>query len=229
MVVETDGTVQMRGEEGSGIGVRVLADDGRLRLLSGSEVVGDWSIGDIGISALQDGFAIRAEGEEFILKALDDADLAEELGLVAVSPRLARKVAALHNPAEPEPPEDVEEPKSDLMAIAFAVAGVFVVLGGSFLRAAPNSVPARDGGSDIWPAFVVGGLLMVAFAYVMSLGLRWARRAALLILAGVVALFRLAINGGVSDSGHLAAYGFIAAGLVLGAAVLFSGGLPTAD
>ena len=229
MVVETDGTVRMRGDEGAGIGVRVLADKGRLKLLSGTEVVGDWSVGDIGISALQDGFAIRAEGEEFILKALDDADLAEELGLVAVSPRRARKGAVLHNPAEPEPPEVVEEPRSNLMAIAFAVAGVFVVLGATFLKAAPDSAPERNGGADMWPAFVVGGLLMVAIAYVMSLGLRWALGVAVLILVGVIALFGLAINGGVSDPVHLAAYGFIAGGLVLGVAVLFGGGLPTAD
>ena len=132
MGVETDGTVRIRGEEGSGIGVRVLADEGRLKLLSGTEVVRDWSIVDVGISALQDGFAIRAEGEEFVLKALDDADLAEELGLVAVSPRLPRKVAALHNPAEPEPPELVEDPsptswrsRSPLLVFLWSWVGPF--------------------------------------------------------------------------------------------------------
>ena len=52
---------------------------------------------------------------------------------------------------------------------------------------------------------------------------------AVLILVGVIALFGLAINGGVSDPVHLAAYGCIAGGLVLGVAVLFGGGLPTAD
>ena len=115
------------------------------------------------------------------------------------------------------------------MAIALAVVGVFVVLGGTFLRVAPDSVRARNEGADMWPAFVVGGLLMVAIAYVMTLPFRWARAAALLTLAGVIALFGLAINGGVSDAGHLTAYGFIASGLVLGAAMLFSGALQAAD
>lgn len=234
MAVETDGTVRMRGDTGPGVSVIVLADEGRLRLLSGNELVGDWSIDDIGISALPDGFAIRAEGEEFILKATEDASLALELGVVAAAPRMARKVTALTNPEEPElSPEPAREPRSNVVAIAFALGGVLVVLGGTFLRLAPTTGAASltadenivNSGAEFWLAFVVGGALMVAVAYIMSIGTRWAGIVSLLVLAGVIALFGFAISRGSNDASHLTAYGFIVGGLVVGVAVLFSDGL----
>ena len=236
MAVETDGTVRMRGDSGPGVSVRVLADDGRLRLVSGNELVGDWQVRDFGINTVQDGFAIRVEGEEFLLRAVDDASLAEELGNVAASPRMARKVAALHNPDQPKLPADTDaiaEPRSNVLAIAFALAGVLVLLGWTFLRIAPTTgaspqtveESAGRGGAEFWLAFVVGGLLMVAVAYVMSIGTRWARAVSLLVSAVVVALFAWVIGSAINDASHLTAYGFIAGGLVVGVAVLFSGGL----
>ena len=98
----------MRGETTPGVEVEVLADGVRISLLHRDELIGDWEIGDIGIQSLHDGFAIRAEGEEFVLKTDDDAGLAREIGIVAASPRLARKVAASQNQevpstADPEP------------------------------------------------------------------------------------------------------------------------------
>jgi len=241
MALETDGTVRMRGDNGPGVSVRVLADEGRLRLLSGNEIVGDWQISEIGINTLQDGFAIKAEGEEFVLRANEDASLAEEFGVVAASPRMARKVAALHNPEEPEPPlpatDAVAEPKSNVLAIAFALGGVLVLLGGSFLRIAPTTgaspqtieEAAGRGGGEFWLAFVVGGLLMVAVAWVMSIGTKWARGLSLLVMTGVVLLFGWVISRAINDASHLTAYGFIAGGLVVGVAVLFSGGLRGSD
>jgi hypothetical protein len=238
MTVETDGSVRFRGDSGPGIPVRVLADDGRLRLVSGKELVGDWLVRDLGINVLQDGFAIKIEGEQFLLRADEDALLAEELGIVAASPRMARKVAALHNP-EPGLPETdaVAEPKSNVLAIAFALGGVLVLLGGTFLRIAPTTGAsaqtvedaADSGGAEFWLAFVLGGLLMVGVAYVMSIGTRWARTVSLLVMAVVVAVFAWVISNAVNDSSHLTAYGFIAGGLVVGVAVLFSGGLQNTE
>lgn len=228
----------MRGESGKGLSVQVVADEGRLRLLSGNELVGDWQVGELGIAVLHDGFAIRAEGEEMILKADDDAELAEELGVQAASPRMARKVAALHNPDDP-PPEPVvdavAEPNRNVLAIAFALGGVLVLLGGTFLRIAPDSAASAataqafqeqgDGGSEFWFAFVIGGALMVAVAYVMSLGTRGARIASILLIGAVVVLFGWVITNAVNNASYLTAYGFIAGGLVVAVAVLFGGGL----
>lgn len=240
MVVETDGTVRMRGDSGPGVAVRIRADDGRLRLVSGNELVGDWPINELGINTLQDGFAIRAEGEEFVLRAVDDASLAEEMGIVAASPRMARKVAALHNPEEPETtpaPDALAEPKSNVVAIALALGGGLVLLGGTFLRIAPTpgaslqtiEETAARSGAEFWLAFVVGGLLMVAVAYAMSIGTRWARAVALLVMTGVVVLFGWVISRNAGDASHLTAYGFIAGGLVVGVGVLFSGGLQNSE
>lgn len=239
VAVETNGTVRMRGDSGPGVAVVVLADEGHLRIVSGDEVVGEWELDDIGINALQDGFAIRAEGEEFVLKAADEVGLAEEMGLVAASPRLARKVAKSHNPEaslESVQSEKPAERRSDVGAIAFALGGALVLLGGSFLRVAPTTGSAptaqelnASGGEEFWLSFVVGGLLMVVVAFVMSIGTKWARAVALVVLAGVIVLFGFAVSNGTSDPSYLTAYGFVAGGLVVGVAALFSGSLNGSD
>ena len=236
MAVELDGNVRMRGDRGPGVPVRIVAENRRLRLVSGNELVGDWSIADIGISALQDGFNIKAEGEEFLLRTEDDVALAEEIGVSAASPRLARRIAARHNPEEPAPVAEPAEISSNLAAIGFALAGALVILGGAILNSgsgetAPRMFTGDAGSSDFefWIAFVVGGALMVAAAYVMSIGTKVARVVAIVLLVGMIVMFGLAVRGARSDPGELTAYGFIAGGLVVGIAVLVSGSLRQPD
>lgn len=231
MAVETHGTVRMRGDTGPGVAVRILADEGRLRITSGSELVGEWSIDDIGILVLNDGFAIKAEGEEFMLRATRDAELAEELRVAAAAPRLARKVAALHKvedlpPSFYEPQEEEQDPETaGLMPIAYALAGVLVVLGGTLLQ----TMPRAGGGSELWGWFVIGGALMVMVALALALGAGWARLPAYMAIIGVIALFVIAASNAVTDAGYLTAYGFVAGGLVVGVAALFGGNLRESD
>ena len=227
----------MRGDEGPGAPVDIKAAGGRLRIEAGDEPIGDWDIHEIGIKAVSEGFSIRAEGEEFILRSEDEVALAEEFHLAAATPRLARRVAAAHNPEiPPEPPRDEVFPagRSYVVAIAFALGGLLVVLGGIFLRdSAPvgstQTLTTEFAGVDFWLAFLVGGLLMVALAFIMSLGNRWARLLSLLVVAGIVALFAYSLTVNEGDSDQFAAYGFIAGGVVIGVAVLFSGGVGDSD
>jgi hypothetical protein len=216
MAVELNGNVRMHGDSGPGVGVKVLAEQRRLRLVSGSELVGDWMVPDIGIVALQDGFNIRAEGEEFILRTEDDVALAEEIGVATASPRLARRIAARHNPEARQVPAPTEpEPiPSNLAAIGFAVAGALVVLGGTFLNA---------GTFGYWVAFVVGGAVMIAAAYLMSVGFGVGRIVAWAILGAQIVAFGLAVAADSGDASRFSAYGFVAGGLVVGIAVMFSG------
>ena len=236
MAVELDGNVRMRGDTGPGVGVRVLAEGGRLRLVSGNELVGDWTVSDIGVNALQDGFNIRAEGEEFMLRTEDDVAFAEEIGVAAASPRLARRLAVRHNPEEPPFPAEPADRSSNLAAIGFAVAGALVVLGGTFLSlTGPTLSPAALGGGDqptdfsFWVAFVIGGVLMIGVAYVMSIGSRFVRGIAAVVLTGVVVTFGFAVSGSQASPSQVTAYGFIAGGLVVGVAVLFGGSLQRPD
>jgi hypothetical protein len=231
MATETQGVVHMRGDSTQTISVEVYADEETLRLLSGDEVIGDWPIHGMGIHALDEGFSIRAEGEELILKTDDDVGLAEQLGLITSSPRLARKMAASHNVEGPPPvpldePEEEEPPRSNLAAIAFALGGVLVFAGGAFLRAAPDlggseSVPL----GSYWLAFMIGGLVMVGIAYLLSRGARWAQVAAILAVAAMIIVFALAVQNVTLDPNDLLAYGFLAGGIVVGVSVLFSGSL----
>ena len=236
MATELDGTVRMRGHTGAGVPVRVVAGESRLKIVSGNELIGEWDKSDVGIVSLHEGFSIRAEGEEFILHTDDDVALAEELSIAAASPRLARKIAARHNPEErdlPADPEPVEIP-SNIAAIGFALAGALIVLGGVFLNMAPDVEPATlrspaPSGSDFWVAFVVGGVLMIGVAYVMSIGTRIARLIAVVVMLAIIGLFGWTVAATEADAGELTAYGFIAGGVVVGVAVLASGSLRSTD
>jgi hypothetical protein len=226
----------MRGEPGPGVPVDVRAEGSLLRILSGTEAIGEWDVGSIGIQSLNDGFAIRAEGEEFILKTEDDAAIAHEIGIAAASPRMARKVAASQTPVEPVPEPEPEQPKSNLGAIVFALGGVLVLSGGFFLRQDPTlsaaSRTTAEGlrvGGRFWFAFVIGGLLMAGVAYVLAIGTRWGRVAAVLVLVGLVIVFGIAAQNATPDADFLLAYGFIAGGIVAGVAVLFGGTLGEND
>ena len=227
----------MRGDSGPGVPVEIHAEGSLLRLLSGTEALGEWDVATIGIQSLNKGFAVRADGEEFILRTDDDAGIAEEIGITAASPRLARSMAAAHNPSpapdsEPEP----EPPKSSVGAIVFALGGVLVLSGGFFLREDPTlSVANRttseglQAGGRFWFAFVLGGLLMVGVAFVLAMGTRWARAAAVLSLIAIVVVFGFAAQSATPEADFLLAYGFIAGGIVVGLGVLFGGGLGDKD
>lgn len=237
MAVDSEGTLQIRGETGPGVAVRVRVDDDRIRITSAEETLGDWAVSEVGIRDRTEGFAIRAEGEEILLLLDDEVGFAVEIGLAAATPRLARKVATAYNPEERELVElesDDTQARTNVLAIAFALGGVMILLGGSLLRNSPSASlsgaqSATPSGADSWAAFVFGGVLMVAVAFVLSLGQRWARLAALLLVVGVVGVFGYLISTTEFDASHFAAYGFISGGIVVGVAVLFSGSLRTAD
>ena len=204
--------------------------------MSGVEELGEWDVGSIGIQSLNAGFAVRAEGEEFVLKTDDDVGIAQEIGIATASPRLARSMAASNNPKEPPPPPPMERAKSSLGAIVFALGGVLVLSGGFFLREDPTLSPANrttveglQAGGRFWFAFVLGGLLMVGVAPVLAVGTRWARAAAVLTLLGLIVVFGLAAQSATPEADFLLAYGFIAGGVVVGVAVLFSGSFADSD
>ncbi len=230
MAMESKGIVHMKGDSTQTISVEVFTDGDTFRLLSAGDVIGEWPVEGMGIQALQEGFAIRAEGEDLILKTDDDVALAEELGLMTSSPRLARKMAASHNVEGPAPVPldelDPEPPQSNLAAIAFALGGVLVVAGGAFLRAAPEVVGSNaEALGSYWLAFMIGGLAMVAIAFLLSRGARWAQVAAIVAVAALIIVFVLAVQNITLDPNDLLAYGFLAGGIVVGVSVLFSGTL----
>lgn len=230
MAVETYGVVRLKGDTGPGFPVRVFAEEGRLRIESDAGLVGDWSIHDIGLHVLDEGFAIRAEGEELLLKADDDVGVADELGVASATPRMARKLAARHNPDrpfledEPAPPP----PRSNLSAIGLAIAGTLVIFGAVLINQIRDgggfdAAAERIGPLPLWVAFLAGGMLMVGMSYFMSRGRRWARAIALLVTVLVVLCFAMLVNRGTPDATDLTAYAFVAAGMVVGIAVLVGG------
>lgn len=234
MAIELTGTVTMSGENNPGVHVAVLFSDGVLRLTSGHELVGEWPIDDLGIHPLNEGYEIRAEGEEFILVTDDDAALADEMNIKTASPRLARQVAARHRPDEPDLP-DPEPPliPPKVGPIAFALSGALVLMGATILRTIETEASVSRGrtevvdGLEFWLGFMLGGAMMVAAAYLLARRTGAAPGIALVVLALVAVLFGLAVSDTPFDQGHVTGYGFIAGGIAVGVAVVFSGSLET--
>jgi hypothetical protein len=219
----------MPGERWPGVEVEILADESRLSIVSGSDLIGNWEVGSFGIKSLDEGFSIWAEGEEFVLKTDDDIGLARELGLQTASPRMARRAAASRRPEDlPWPDPIPEPPRSHLAAIAFALGGALVLLGSLLLRADPTlddrSVEAGLGvAGNFWSAFGAGGLLLIVAALALAARARMARALAILSVAALVIVFGNAAQQSPPEADLLIAYGFIAGGIVIGLSVMFGG------
>ncbi len=76
-----DGRLRLLGHTGFPLGVEVDLSGERLTVRAGDTEVADWSLDEITISALPDGFHIKAEGEEVVLNLIDAERFADEIGL----------------------------------------------------------------------------------------------------------------------------------------------------
>ena len=92
---EYEALLRMEGTDEPPVGVFVDLTEDHIGLRIGNEQVADWARDEVRISALPDGFHIRAEGEEIILEVADEARFALHLGLRNAHPHLRRKMSAL--------------------------------------------------------------------------------------------------------------------------------------
>ncbi|MGH8872704.1 MAG: hypothetical protein ACRDWS_12070 [Acidimicrobiia bacterium] len=90
-----DARLRMERTDEAPISVLIDLTDDRLTMRSGEIEVADWARDEIRVSALPDGFHVRAEGEEIILDVAEDARFALDLGLRNAPPILRRRMAAL--------------------------------------------------------------------------------------------------------------------------------------
>ncbi|MGB7861654.1 MAG: hypothetical protein WBM90_14255 [Acidimicrobiia bacterium] len=87
--------LRIEGENEPPLSVMVDLSDDRMTVSIGDEEVADWARQEMRISALPDGFHIRAEGEMVVLDVTDDAHFALDLGLRNAHPTLRRRMSAL--------------------------------------------------------------------------------------------------------------------------------------
>lgn len=90
-----EGRLRIEGEQDAGIDVEIDLDGERMKVVAGEVEVADWPLDDVRISALVDGFHIRAQGEAAVLDVHEDGRFAIELGLRTAHPALRRKMSAL--------------------------------------------------------------------------------------------------------------------------------------
>lgn len=96
-----DARLRIQGEDTTPISVVVDLTDNHMKMIIGEQEVADWARDEMRISAMPDGFHIRADGEAIILDVTDDAHFALELGLRNAHPALRQRMAALMRSDEP--------------------------------------------------------------------------------------------------------------------------------
>jgi len=89
------GQLRMPGESGPSLGVEVDLSESRMRVLAGETEIGNWELADVLVNAEEDGFHVRVEGEEIILRVEQDAEFAINLGLRSAPPVLRRRMSAI--------------------------------------------------------------------------------------------------------------------------------------
>jgi hypothetical protein len=90
-----EGRLRVEGEGGPDLGVAIDLDGERMKVVAGEVEIADWSLDEIRVAALTDGFHVRAEGEEVVLEVNDDGRFAIDLGLRTAHPALRQRMAAL--------------------------------------------------------------------------------------------------------------------------------------
>ena len=90
-----DARLRMIGTDEAPIHVVIDLTDERLTMMSADVEVADWAREEIRVTPANDGFHIRAEGEEIILDVTEDAQFALDLGLRNAPPTLRRRMSAL--------------------------------------------------------------------------------------------------------------------------------------
>jgi hypothetical protein len=96
--------LRLDGETGPPLGVEVDLTDARMNVKTGEVELADWNLDEIRVTALEDGFHIRAEGETVVLDVTKDAEFAVELGLTSAHPDLRKRMSRLLRNADPHPP-----------------------------------------------------------------------------------------------------------------------------
>lgn len=98
---EFEGVLRTMTDRDVAIRVTIDLTNERLRLLTGDSEIADWSLDEIRVNALSDGFHIKAEGEEVILDLTEDAEFAVALGLGSAPVDLARRMSMVRDTKQP--------------------------------------------------------------------------------------------------------------------------------
>lgn len=76
-----DARIRLMGHSGLPLGVEIDLSYERMRVTAGNSRIADWSLEEIQVTELSDGFHINAEDEEIVLSVVDPTRFAAALGL----------------------------------------------------------------------------------------------------------------------------------------------------
>jgi hypothetical protein len=94
-MTEYEALLRIMGEDSPPLPVLIDLSEDRVVIEAGGEQIADWDRHEVRVSALPDGFHVRAEGEEIILDVTEDAKFALDIGLRNAHPQLRKRMSAL--------------------------------------------------------------------------------------------------------------------------------------
>lgn len=81
-----DARLRLVGQSGLPLGVEIDVSGERLVVMTGPQLLADWPLEEIKISALPDGLHVQAEGEEIVLNVPDERRFIVELRQLGMWP-----------------------------------------------------------------------------------------------------------------------------------------------
>lgn len=112
--------LRLPGQSRIPLGVEVDISDERITLTSGERKVAQWSLAEIDVDYLSDGFHITADGEEVVLSVVESSQFASELGVTANRP--APKIKTIETPDRPQASGKFQELRARVDEIAATLA-----------------------------------------------------------------------------------------------------------
>jgi len=91
------GSLRLAHSADAPVQIELDLEDERVKIRAGSATIGEWPLSELGIRGQDDGFHMRAGGDEMIVDLTDDVAFALEIGLHSASPRLRRRMGAAFN------------------------------------------------------------------------------------------------------------------------------------
>lgn len=156
-----------------GLPATVSIDEGRLRIESGEQPIGDWGLDEVHLEPIPTGYRMAAEGEQILIEMQDSTAFAVELGKSKGRTKTKRRIPKVGRSAQPKAEAD---PPARPPSRQSALSGLDAALSRARERF-DGKLPAWMF-TKIMLAIVVGALILtIVFPSLVSL---------FLLLSGVV-------------------------------------------
>ena len=102
----------------SSLDATLLVENGRLEIKAGDQPIGDWSLKEIDLDPMDNGFRMFADGEQLLIEVKDRSGFEEAVGrnsgpMTRKRPKLSSRIKSQKRPKAEKPPKAEKAPKAE--------------------------------------------------------------------------------------------------------------------